>query len=108
MAANTAHAAKTFTTTNGSADSCTLTEFGPVVQIANHSSAGVPIYATIGVTAAATTTPTSEGDNCFVVLPGQTLDLPYPPVGAGFSVCVKTIAAAAQKCTIQVLTTRRT
>jgi len=106
MASDSAARALTFTTTNGSMDDTTLTEYGAVVQVVNHSTAGVPIYCIIGQTATTTTTPTVGGDNAFVVLPGTVASFPYPIASPGNSVCVKTIAAAAQLCTIQVLTAR--
>lgn len=106
MASYTAARAKTITTTNAAMDDTTLSDYGAIVQVANHSTAGVPIYCIIGQTAATTTTPTSQGDDAFVVLPGQVASFPYPIASPGNSVCVKTIAAAAQLCTIQVLAAR--
>ncbi len=106
MASDSAARALTFTTTNGSMDDTTLSDYGAIVQVANHSTSGVPIYCTLGQTAANTTTPTVGGDNAFVVLPGQVASFPYPIASPGNGVCVKTIAAAAQLCTIQVLAAR--
>lgn len=106
MASYSAASAKTITTTNNTMDDTTLTQYGAVVQIANHDSAGAPIYCIIGKDAASTTTPTVQGDNAMVVLPGQVATFPYPVASPGNSVCVKTIVAAAQLCTIQVLTAR--
>ena len=106
MASYSAASAKTITTTNGTMDDTTLTQYGAVVQVANHSTSGSPIYCIIGKDAASTTTPTVAGDNAMVVLPGQVATFPYPVASPGNSVCVKTIVAAAQLCTIQVLTAR--
>lgn len=106
MAANTAHAAKTFTTSAGSADTLVLTQYGAIIQIYNPS-ASVPLYATFGVSTTATTTPTVGGDNCYVVPPAQVLSFPYPTTSAGSQVCVATISASAiTSVTIQVIPTR--
>lgn len=99
--------AVTFTTTNpADVDSVTLTEYGNTVQVVNHDAAGAPIYLTIGRDVDTTDTPSAAGDDCFVVLPGLAANFPYPVTSPGNSVCVKTICASGQLCTVQVLTFR--
>lgn len=106
MATYAATTAKSFTTSAGAFDDTTLTSYGANIQIV-HRGTTDPIYFTLGRTAATTLTPTVAGDNCMVVMPGQTATVPWPLVSAGGTVCVETICASAQGCTIQVLATRQ-
>lgn len=106
MASYSATTARSFTTSAGAFDDTTLSSYGANIQVV-HRGTTDPIYFTLGTTSATTLTPTVAGDNCMVVMPGQTITVPWPASSAGQTVCVETICASAQGCTIQVLATRQ-
>jgi hypothetical protein len=107
MASFTANTAKHYTTAaSPTIDDTTLSSYGAAIEVV-HRGTTDPIYFRLGRTAATTPAPALLGDNNFVVMPGRSVIVPWPAESAGATVCVETICASAQGCSIQVLATRQ-
>ena len=109
MATYNKNTALTKTLVAATADTVTFTDTGAVIQLTHHATTTDPIYFTIGGgsdatnAAAAGATPTSEGDDCRVLLSGTSINVAYPTAAVA---AIKLISAGAVKYSIQVLAGR--
>lgn len=104
MAAYTCQSSVHKTAGVATVDSVVLSSYAPGIAIV-HRDATDPFYVTTGATVAGTTDPVAAANDTFVVMPGQTLTLPWP-ANATSQAVVKIICASAKAYSVQGVATR--
>lgn len=98
MAAYTANIAKTVTTVAAQVDSIALSGTGKTLQIVT-TSGTTPTYFTITAVGLTAATPTSGGDDVYVALVANTIEIPWNGSGMG----IKLVNSAIATVTFQLL-----